>query len=204
MISRLRGKLIDCDLTEATLDVNGVGYGVTLPLSTFDQLPATGEDMELLVHTYVREDCIQLFGFATANERKLFKLLLNTSGVGPKLALNILSSIPVETFAHYIIDGDIKALSRVNGLGKRSAEKLIVELREKISDALPEAALGATGVGDSGKLDAAANDAIAALQTLGFKAEQARKAVLNVMEKTEKTGSNSENLIRLALANLNS
>lgn len=204
MISRLRGRLASCELTDVTLDVNGVGYGITVPLSTFDRLPRVNEEAELLIHTYVREDCILLFGFATDRERALFRLLLGTSGIGPKLALNILSSLPAETFAQYIVDGDIKALSRVNGLGKRSAEKLIVELKEKIVATIPEAAFGDLASTDANRLDSEAQDAIAALQTLGFKPDQARKAILAVVEKTPESERNSENLIRIALATLNS
>lgn len=205
MIGRLRGRLASCELTDVTIDVNGVGYDVTVPLSTFDTLPRVDEETELMIHTHVREDAIQLFGFSSERERALFRLLLGTSGIGPKLALNILSSIAAETFARYILDGDIKALSKVNGLGKRSAEKLIVELKEKITDTIPEAAFD-TGEqkGGTTRLDAEAQDAIAALQTLGFKPDQARKAIMTVLDKTPAAERNSENLIRIALATLNS
>jgi Holliday junction DNA helicase RuvA len=205
VIGRLRGRLASCELTGVTIDVNGVGYDVTVPLSTFDNLSRVGEEVELMIHTYVREDAILLFGFSSDRERALFRLLLGTSGIGPKLALNILSSIAVETFARYILDGDIKALSKVNGLGKRSAEKLIVELREKITDTIPEVAFGSNEEGQGvARLDAEAQDAMAALETLGFKPEQARKAIMAVLDKTPEAERSSENLIRIALATLNS
>ncbi len=202
MITRLTGKLVDCDLTDITVEVNGVGYGLIVPLSTFDRLPELGREVSLLVHTQVREDAITLFGFASPAERQLFRLLQSVSGIGNRLALNILSSTSVDVFAEHVSNGNIAALSKINGLGKKSSERLIVELRERIRQVVPEAGLGQAAA--SGSLSREAQDAAAALQTLGFKPEQARKAVEQVCQGLGPDEQSSENLIRQALSRLNS
>ncbi len=202
VISRLSGKLVDRDLTEITVEANGVGYGLTVPLSTFDSLPAAGESVSLYVHTHVRDDAIILFGFATVEERKLFRLLQTVSGIGNRLALNILSSMSANMFADHIVNGNIAALSKISGLGKKSAERLAVELREGIRDVVPEAGLE-QDVSATGALSAAGHDAMAALQTLGFKSEQARKTIEEICRALPAEEHTSENLIRKALSRLN-
>ncbi len=202
MISRLTGKLIDRELTEITVDANGVGYGLIVPLSTFDSLPATGETVSLYVHTHVRDDAIILFGFATVEERRLFRLLQTVSGIGNRLALNILSSMSAGMLAEHVVNGNIAALSKINGLGKKSAERLTVELREGIREVVPEAGFGGKDA-EKGVLSPAGHDAMAALQTLGFKAEQARKAIDEICRRVPPEQQSSENLIRQALSRLN-
>jgi len=202
VISQLRGKLIACELTEITVDVHGIGLSISVPMSTYDRLPAIGADVELLTHLHVREDCLQLSGFATEEERRLFRLLITVSGVGNKIALNILSCMSVGSFCQIVAAEDTKALSRVNGIGKRSAERLVMELRERVAEIEPTA-----GVVTAGKAAASSRevqDAIAALATLGFKGEAVRRAVHKLHADLPPAKQTAENLIRKALASLNS
>jgi Holliday junction DNA helicase RuvA len=202
MIARLRGTLLESDLTTAVIDVHGLGYAVSVPMSTYDKLPRVGEPVDLHTHFHVREDTQQLFGFATVQERELFRLLITVSGVGPRLALNVLSCMSVKAFCRTILDEDVKALSKVNGIGKRSAERLVVELRERVGDVAPEAAFDAAG-GESA-VSREAQDAITALETLGFRADAARKAVTALCTDAAPERPTAENLIRKALSILNS
>ena len=207
MISRLCGVLVSAEPTEALVDVHGVGYDVISPLSTYDRLPRPGEPVTLLTHFHVREDAQQLFGFATVTERQLFRLLMTVNGVGPKLALSAVSSLPVETFCAAVAGGDVKTLSGISGIGKRTAERLVLELKEKITDISPAAALGAgapgSGAAPAGGLGGEAKDAIAGLQTLGFKADQAQKAVARLCSELPAKEHTAANLIRRALQLLN-
>lgn len=200
MIAHLHGILAECELTEVVVDVHGVGYHVSVPLSTFDRLPRQGETVHLLTHLQVREDLMQLFGFATREERQLFLLLLDVTGIGPRLALNILSCMSVERFAQALVAEDLKALAKINGIGKRSAERLVVELREKIKRVAPAAGLAAPAT----TLPVDAQDAVSALETLGFKADAARKVVQAICAEAGDKPPTAENLIRKALAKLNS
>ncbi|MDT8390048.1 MAG: Holliday junction branch migration protein RuvA [Lentisphaeria bacterium] len=200
MIERLNGILVECELTEVVLDVHGVGYALTIPMSTYDRLPRTGTAVQLLTYLHVREDLLQLYGFSTAEERSLFKKLIAVSGVGPRIALNILSCMTVGNFCRTIIEEDVKVLTRVNGLGKKSAERLIIELRNSISDIAPAAAFGG---GVSVKESPAMLDAVAALETLGFKAEKARTTVQAIAADMPDADRSAENLIRKALQKLN-
>lgn len=202
MISRLAGILQEADLTDVVVDVNGVGYALSVPMSTFDKLPALGQPVVLHTHLNVREDAMQLFGFATVPERRLFRLLITISGIGPRLALNVLSCMPIASFCSTVASGDVKALSRINGVGKRTAERLIVELREKVVDLDPTAGLNAAA--GPGAASQEASDAVAALETLGFKADLARKAVDAVLAEQPGSPGTAENLIRKALQRLNS
>ena len=132
MIARLRGELIESTFTDCVIEAGGVGYEVLIPVSTFEKLPRPGAEATLLIHTQVREDAITLYGFATAAERDLFRRLIGVSGVGGKLALNILSGMPVETFRAAVAGGDVKLLSRISGIGKRTAERMVLELHDKL------------------------------------------------------------------------
>ncbi len=206
MIDRLTGTLVQCDLTAVVLDVQGVGYAITVPMSTYDKLPRSGEDIQIFTHLHIREDLMQLFGFWTQTERRLFRLLITISGIGPRLALNVLSCMTVANFCQAIVNADSKGLTRVNGLGKRSAERLIVELKERIGQIEPEISLAAAAAGgDAGdSISPEAQDAVAALETLGFKAEVARRSVQALCNQLPKTEQSAENLIRKALKSLNS
>src|SRR6185369_10394690 len=133
MITFLRGKLVEALPTQVTVDVGGVGYEVLIPLSSFDKLPAPGGELKILTHLVVREDAHMLYGFMTAGERELFRLLINAvSGIGPKTALNILSGISVTAFRGAVANSDVKALSQISGVGKKTAERIVVELRDKV------------------------------------------------------------------------
>lgn len=203
MISRLNGQLAELDLAEAVIDCAGVGYAVTIPMSTYDCLPAEGNPATLHIHTSVREDAIQLYGFATAEERRLFRLLLGISGIGPQLALKVLSAMPVAAFCEAVAAQDIKALCRISGVGKRVAERLSIELRDRIDAIAPAAALSGAQQQQT-SLPTEGKDAIAALETLGFKHEMARNAVQKVCEQQPASEQSAENIIRKALQILNS
>ncbi|OPZ30810.1 MAG: Holliday junction ATP-dependent DNA helicase RuvA [Lentisphaerae bacterium ADurb.BinA184] len=201
MIERLSGTLAAVELTEIVVDVHGVGYAVSVPMSTYDRLPRVGQPVTVLTHLAVREDALQLYGFATAQERALFRLLMTVSGIGPKTALNVLSCISVEAFCRAVAAADMKALVRISGIGKKSAERLVVELRERVAGIEPSAGLGAAA--GAGALSAQAQDAIAALETLGFRTETARKVVQTLCQELPAADQSAENLIRRALATLN-
>jgi len=176
MITFLHGKLAEALPTQVTVDVNGVGYEALIPLSSFDKLPAPGQDVKLLTHLAVREDAHTLYGFMTVAERELFRLLINTvSGIGPRIALNILSGISVTAFRGAIASNDVKSLSQISGVGKKTAERMVVELRDKI---------GAAGAWEASSAqralsaeDQKLNDAVLALIALGFKQMEAHEAV---------------------------
>ncbi len=203
MISRLQGTLAEADVAEVVVDVHGVGYAVSIPMSTFDHLPRLGQ--EVVLHTYlaVRDDALQLFGFATMDERRLFMLLLTVNGIGPRLALNVLSGMPIAAFCQAIANADLKALSRISGVGKRTAERLVVELKGKVAEIAPAAVLGAQGA-VAVTTNRVAQDAVSALETLGFKGELALKAVAQLCNELPAKEQTAENLIRRALQKLNS
>jgi Holliday junction DNA helicase RuvA len=176
MITFLKGKLVEALPTQAIVEVNGVGYEVLIPLSSFDRLPAPGGDIQLLTHLAVREDAHVLYGFMTAAERDLFRMLINTvSGIGPKIALNVLSGMSPTAFRGAVSSGDVKALSQISGVGRKTAERIVVELRDKIG------AVGAwEAASDQRALSAAdqkVNDAVLALMALGFKQQDGHEAV---------------------------
>ena len=208
MIARLSGILVGCEFTRCIVDVQGVGYELAIPLSTFDRMPQVGEPVVLLVLTQVREDAITLFGFATAEEKRLFELLLTVSGVGGKLALNVLSCMPVATFAAAVVAGDVKALSRISGVGKRTAERLALELRDKVSNialaegtAMPGALRGGSSFSD-GTMEAM-RDAALALEQLGFKSEAVNKVLCELVSGMEEKDITSEKLLRQGILALN-
>lgn len=176
MITFLRGKLIERLPTQAVLDVQGVGYAVLIPLSSYDKLPAAGAEVTLLTHYAVREDAHTLYGFATKPERDLFRLLIHTvSGIGPKIALNVLSGMSVVMLRGAVAAGDVKALSQISGIGKKTAERIVVELKDKMGpSAAWEAGSAGRGLSDA---DQKLNDATLALLALGFKQAEAHDTV---------------------------
>jgi Holliday junction DNA helicase RuvA len=176
MITFLHGKLTDALPTQVVVDVNGVGYELLIPLSSFDKLPALGGDVKILTHLVVREDAHILYGFMTAAERELFRLLINSvSGIGPKTALNILSGVSGTAFRGAVANGDVKSLSQISGVGKKTAERIVVELRDKIGQvgALEAASAKHSLTADDQKT----NDATLALMALGFKQPDAHDSV---------------------------
>jgi len=176
MITFLQGKIVEALPTMVTLDVHGVGYELLIPLSSFDKLPAPGGEIKILTHLVIREDAHVLYGFLTAAERALFRLLINTvSGVGPKIALNVLSGMTVTTFRGAVAQGDVKSLSQISGVGKKTAERIVVELREKVGAS--GAWEAASALKDLSPEDQKINDATLALVALGFKPAEAHDAV---------------------------
>jgi holliday junction DNA helicase RuvA len=176
MITFLKGTLVEALPTQITVEVGGVGYDVLIPLSSFDRLPAPGNEVRVLTHLAIREDAHVLYGFMTAAERELFRLLINTvSGIGPKIALNVLSGMNVTALRGAVAAGDVKALSQISGVGKKTAERIVVELRDKIGAAGAwEASSEQRGLSaDDQKL----NDAVLALLALGFKQNEAHDGV---------------------------
>lgn len=176
MITFLHGRLADSSPTHAVVDVQGVGYEVLIPVSSFEKLPAVGQEIHLLTHLAIREDAHVLYGFATSAERDLFRLLVNTvSGIGPKIALGILSGMNPTTFRGAIVTGDVKALSRISGVGKKTAERMVVELKDKMgASAAWEASSANREVGPG---EQKVQDAVAALVALDFKPQDALESV---------------------------
>lgn len=198
MIHFLRGTLIDSLPTQITIDVGGVGYEVLIPLSSFDRLPARGGDITILTHLSIREDAHVLYGFMSAAERDMFRLLIHTvSGIGPKIALNILSGINISALRSAVAMGDVKSLSQISGVGKKTAERIVVELRDKIGKSATLQPAGGAGSALSPE-DAKLNDAIAALVALGFKQPDAHDAVRAAQALLGKEAS-VEQLVRAAL-----
>ena len=196
MIAYVRGVLAEKSPTRAVLEAAGVGYELLIPVSTYEKLPREGGEAKLLAWHCVREDDEILFGFATANERELFAKLTGVSGVGPKIALAILSGASVGELALAIASGDAKRLSSVKGVGKKTAEKICVELKDKV-DALAFAAHGGAGAGAA--VAPVATDAVAALRALGFNDETSTKMVTDILAKNPDVAS-VEQVIKLALA----
>jgi Holliday junction DNA helicase RuvA len=176
MITYLHGKLIEALPTQVTVEVNGIGYDVLIPLSSYDKLPAPGQTVKLLTHLVVREDAHVLYGFMSATERELFRLLINTvSGIGPKIALNILSGIHVTAFRGAVAGGDVKMLSQISGVGRKTAERIIIELKDKIG---PGGVLEAQSAQRAlSAPEQKTNDAVLALIALGFKAVEAHETI---------------------------
>ncbi|HEY1174476.1 MAG TPA: Holliday junction branch migration protein RuvA [Verrucomicrobiae bacterium] len=197
MIAFLKGKLVDAHLTHAIVDVQGVGYEVLIPSSSYDKLPQPGQEVVILTHLAIREDAHVLYGFMTTAERDMFRLLINTvSGIGPKIALNILSGINVTAFRGAVANGDVKALSQISGVGKKTAERIVVELKDKVgATAAFEASSAARAIPPE---DQKLHDAMQALMALGMKqndAQEAVRAALAVLGAEATT----EKLVRAAL-----
>jgi len=196
MIGRLRGMLLEKHPPYLLLDVNGVGYELEAPISTFYKLPETGQEITLYTHLAVREDAHALYGFAVVEERTLFRNLIKVSGIGAKLALLILSGMSVDSFARCVLEGDTAALTRLPGVGKKTAERLIVEMRDRVGTL--ELGEG-SGAGTGRRIAPAAlnpvDDAISALVALGYRQPDAARMVNAV----ETDGFPSEEIIRRAL-----
>ena len=174
MIARLTGELVYKALDHVVVDTAGVGYRLFIPLSTFYALPDNGK-VSLHVHTHVKEDALHLYGFLEADEKSMFTLLISVSGVGPKLAVNILSNIPARDLQSSLAQGDVKRLSSVPGIGKKTAERLILELKDKVEAITPA---HETGVSPEQSAKVLPHDeALSALVNLGYKENLARKAL---------------------------
>ncbi len=194
MIGRITGVLLHKQPPQLLVDVQGVGYELEAPMSTFYQLPADGERVMLHTHLVVREDAQLLYGFYSETERSLFRSLIRINGVGPKLALTILSGVSADEFSRCIMENDAKSLTALPGVGKKTAERLIVELRDKIDTgaSLPAAAAPA---GVTAAPTNPVSDAVSALIALGYKAQEASRMVRNI----ETDGMPTEAIIKAAL-----
>ena len=197
MIAFIRGILADKQPTRAVLDVHGVGYEILIPLSSFDRLPSLGAECQLLTHHHVREDSQQLFGFMTEAERRMFELLMGVNGIGPKLALTALSGLSAREIKSAVVRGDIKLLSSISGIGRKTAERIVVELKDRIGAS--EALEAVAGVQDEAEGDRRARDAVLALVALGYKQDMARKRVAGAMQGTE-TDVLVEDIVKKALS----
>jgi Holliday junction DNA helicase RuvA len=197
MITYLCGKLVNSLPTQITVDVHGIGYDVLIPLSSYDRLPAPGNEVTVLTHLAIREDAHVLYGFMTAPERDLFRLLINTvSGIGPKTALNVLSGMNAVALRGAVAAGDVKALSQISGVGRKTAERIVVELKDKIGAAgVWEAASARKGLSES---EQKLNDAVLALLALGFKPALAHEAV-RASQALLGAQAGTEDLVRAAL-----
>lgn len=196
MISYVRGVLVEKDPMRAVVEAAGVGYEILIPLTTFDRLPHTGAEVKLLVQHVVREDDEILFGFATPAEREMFAKLTAVSGVGPKIALSILSGSPIGELALAIASGNAKRLSAIKGVGKKTAEKICIELKDKVN-ALE--GLAATARDAKGTASPMLHDAILALSALGFNEETANKMVSQVIA-VKPDVKDVETIVRMALS----
>ena len=195
MIGRLQGKVIGKQAPDLLLDVQGVGYELLIPLNTFFDIPDIGETVTLHTHFVVREDAQQLYGFSRLEERSLFRDLIKINGVGPKMALAILSGMSVEEFVRCVRRDDIATLVKIPGVGKKTAERLLIEIRDKISSLAVESAdKDSVGVDQDISLEAES-----ALTALGYKPQDAAKMVSRVVDDSI---TNAEQLIRAALKSM--
>lgn len=193
MIASITGRLKRKGPDYLIIDVSGIGYQVSVPLSTFCSIPELGAEVSLHVHTHLREDSLSLFGFLTQPEKDMFQMLLAVSGIGPKLALAVLSSLPVPELCCALQTSDDSRLCTIPGIGKKTAARMVLELKDKIKIVLPDAALPRSA-GDQDRLD----DVVSALVNLGYKRALAEDAVNKVNRK--RAGMALEELIRDALS----
>ena len=192
MIAHVRGRLVRKEPQEAIVDVGGVGYRVAIPLSTFYRIGEAGDEVALLTHTHVREDALALFGFLTPGEQTLFERLIAISGVGPRLALSILSGIEAPDLVSALRASDVTRLTRIPGVGKKTAERLVLELKDKVQD------LAVAGEPDAPSPAASSkDDLVSALVHLGYSRPEAERAVDRALK--EGGDGRFEDLLRLAL-----
>lgn len=198
MIGRLRGQLVTKQPPFLLLDVNGVGYEVEAPMSTFYELPATGEQVMLHIHHMVREDAQVLYGFHAEQERQLFRTLLKISGVGGKMALAILSTMNASEFALCVQSDDVTAMTRIPGVGKKTAQRLIMEMKDKLDAGAAAELLPGTSAAARPLQETPVSEAVSALVSLGYKPAEASRMVRAV----ESAELGSEEIIRAALQSL--
>jgi Holliday junction DNA helicase RuvA len=197
MIAYLRGLLLEKTPNLIVVDVNGVGYGLTIPVSTYSMLPGSGQEVRLHVHTHVREDALLLFGFGTPAEKLLFEKLITVSGIGPKLAVTVLSGLAASDLVSAIRGAQVETLVRIPGVGKKTAERMIVELRDKLDTFGLSATPAAAGKAAKSAFTHDEDDAISALMNIGAQRASAESAVMKA--KAEVPGEDFESLFRRAL-----
>ncbi len=194
MIAQLSGRILRKGPQEVVVETAGVGYRVAIPLSTFYRLAPEDGEVSLRIHTHVREDALQLFGFLTAREHELFERLISVSGVGPKLATSILSGIEADDLTEALRDSDVARLTRIPGVGKKTAERLVVELRDKMPAVLPGGDADAEPRGGAGTVKA---DLVSALANLGYSRPEAERGVDKALR--EDPAGRFEDLLRRSL-----
>lgn len=195
MIGYLTGKIISKKPTQILLDVNGVGYLLNISISTFEKLPENNEPVSLFTYLSVKEDALDLYGFFTLSEKEMFELLKSVSGIGPKTALSVLSGIPIDELKSAIQQGNIGRIVATPGIGRKTAERLLVELRDKVDKVAQE-----VGIPETGTISVR-NDAVIALTTLGYNQKAAEKTVRDLM--TASPELVLEDIIKEALSQLN-
>ncbi len=195
MYSYLQGKLISKSPTEVVVDVNGVGYFLNISLSTFEKLDSSSNRIKIFTYLHVREDALQLFGFATENERDMFKMLISVSGIGPKIAQGILSGIDAEELKTAFQTGNIAALTSIPGVGRKTAERLVLELRDKLG----KIGIEISTLPSSTQQLKIRNDALNALLSLGYNRTIAEQAIRQVLKNTDSNELTLEILIKQAL-----
>ena len=196
MIGSIKGQLSHKSVTEIIVDVNGVGYRLIVPLSTFYVLPGVGEAVSLTVHTHVKEDALQLFGFHTQEEKKIFQLMISVTGIGPRLAINILSGITAPELAEALAVGNLTKLMNIPGIGRKMAERLVFELKSKVSQlTLDGQAVRPDGIPSGEPI---IEDALSALVNLGYKSNMAKQALERV-KKEHPEGMLLEELLKETL-----
>lgn len=199
MIGRIEGILLEKKPPHLLVNVVGVGYELQAPMTTFYRLPEVGQKVLLHTHLVVREDAHLLYGFSQEEERALFRNLIKVSNIGPKSALTILSGIEPDAFVRCVMDQDAASLSRLPGIGKKTAERLMIEMRDRLSDWQPHGTADET-TAQNNTTNSAVQDAISALISLGYKPQDARRALLKLeAQKVDTKNATSEALIRLAL-----
>ncbi|MDA0986777.1 MAG: Holliday junction branch migration protein RuvA [Bacteroidetes bacterium] len=192
MITSLRGKLIKKSPTEITIEANNIGYSVFIPFSTFEKLPSLNSEVFLHTHLIIKEDAHNLFGFYTEEELVMFKLLITVSGIGPKIAQTILSGSKPNEIQNSISNGDLTSLTLTPGIGKKTAERLILELRDKVSKLIPTTQTSLTN-------NSTRNEAISALISLGYNRQKAENTVLKVLGNNKSKELTIENLLKESL-----
>ena len=196
MIARLRGTLAAKSPTEIVVDVGGVSFAVSIPLSTFERLGEAGAPVAVFTHLHVREDALQLYGFSTEGERELFRMLIAVSGIGPKMAQGILSGISAGDLRNHILTGNAGALTAIPGVGRKTAERLVVELRDRIARADGAASGGAAFAGEGAGV---LGEALLALTSLGYNRAAAEKAIRGAIQESHDAEASVEALIKAAL-----
>ena len=197
MIALIKGKIADKGISQVVLDTQGVGYRIFIPLTTFYELPEKGHVVTLHIHTNVKQDAIHLFGFYTVQERDLFQLMISVSGIGPKIAMNILSGISANDLLQAISGGDLGKLVSIPGVGRKMAERLILELKDKVIKKMIAENISATDV-EHKAAEIVKEDALSALVNLGYKSNVAKDALDKVFQATEQ-GLAVEQLLKKTL-----
>ena len=196
MITHLSGTVVEANPSQIIIDVQGVGYEVLIPTSSFSNLPSPGQTAKIFTQMVIREDAHILFGFATVEERELFRMVKAVTGIGPKIALNLLGGLSPSEFATAVAEGDIKRLSQISGLGKKTAERIVVELKDKVG--MPSR--GPSNKAGQSESDATVRDAVAALVALGYKQPDAVRRVEAAQTMLGK-GTDLDKLVKASLAN---